>query len=78
MKVATGVVWKPPFVTSWELYRIFHDAEIKPWGRLTKTEYKRFQRVLANRTELERVHFTIALRLSNLAPIEEEEPADVG
>jgi hypothetical protein len=62
--------WVPPRVTTWELYQIFHQAEIKPCGRLTRTEHKRFLRVLAGFSELERVHFTIALRLSDLEPVE--------
>jgi hypothetical protein len=66
-------------VTTWELYRVFHEAEIKPAGRLTRGEHRRFQRVLAGYSELERLHFTIALRLSNLEPIDlvEMEAADV-
>ena len=62
-------------MASWELYQVFCEAGIKPAGRLTKTEYRRFQRVLAVRSELEPLHFSIALRMSNLEPIEMAEQA---
>jgi hypothetical protein len=57
-------------VTTWSLYAAFDAAGIKPCGRLTKCEHRRFLRALAERSELERTHLTIALRHSALLPIE--------
>jgi hypothetical protein len=68
--------WWPPFVSCWSLYEVFSAAGIQPCGRLTKCEHRRFLRALDNHSELERVHFTIALRLSNLEPVEMAERAE--
>ena len=68
--------WWPVFATTFELYRVFHEAEITPCGRLTKCEHKKFLRVLDGYSELERTHFTIALRHSNLEPFEILERAE--
>jgi hypothetical protein len=64
------VTWCPPFVTTWSLYHVFHAACIQPCGRLTKCEHRRFLRALDGCSELEKVHLNIALRHSNLEPVE--------
>jgi hypothetical protein len=61
------MVWSPPRVTTWRLYEEFHRAGIKPAGRLTRGE---FRRLLSGLSDCDRLDITIALRQSNLAPLE--------
>lgn len=54
----------------WSLYAFFREAGIQPCGRLTKCEYRKFLRALEGCSEMDKLHLTVALRQSNLLPIE--------
>jgi hypothetical protein len=60
-------------VTTWRIYEEFARVGIKPVGRLTRFE---FRRLMAGLSEYEKLDLTIALRQSNLAPLEMAERLD--